>query len=106
MQLPLLWKKLWICKEEEKDKIYYKALHKKLDGNYRIRVIPRKDAVVPGFIPVGPEEMRAEISYGRFDVKTCGNCFKEGHIRGDPECQATLEDGWKNFVKNFNYQSK
>ena len=91
----------WKISEEDKNSKSYKAFDGRYDGNYRVRVIPRENIVVPGFIPVGPEKVRGEVVYQIAKERNllCSNCFKKDHLRGDRSC--TGGEGWAAYVESF-----
>ena len=91
----------WKISEENKNSKSYKAFNGRYDGNYRVRVIPRENIVVPGFIPVGPEKVRGEVVYQIAKERNllCSNCFKKDHLRGDRSC--TGGEGWAAYVESF-----
>ena len=91
----------WRISEENKNFKSYKAFNGRYDGNYRVRVIPRENIVVPGFIPVGPEKVRGEVVYQIAKERNllCSNCFKKDHLRGDRSC--TGGEGWASYVESF-----
>ena len=95
-------------KEEEREKNYYKFMENNLDGSYRVRFVPLDKEVIPGFIPVGPEGVKGEVKYQKGEDKNllCSNCFLGGHLRGDGQCSATMEEGWAAYVEKFRIESE
>ena len=99
--LPTVWKL------QEGDDSHNRILKGKLDGNYRVRFVPLEKEVIPGFIPIGPECVKAEVRYGKFDDRNllCSNCFGNGHTKGDRVCTASVEEGWMAYVEKFKGKS-
>ena len=53
----------WSFKDVDKNSKSFRAFNGRFDGNYRVRVIPKENIAVPGFIAVGPEKvMRVVLS--------------------------------------------
>ena len=99
--VPTLWQL------QEGDDSHNRILKGKLDGNYRVRFVPLEKEVIPGFIPIGPECVKAEVRYGKFDDRNllCSNCFGNGHTKGDRVCTASVEEGWMAYVEKFKGKS-
>ena len=97
----------WKLTEKAKEHRFNMMLDGKLDGNYRVRFVPLEKVVIPGFIPIGPECVKAEVRYGKQDDRNllCSNCFLEGHMKGDSACTASVEEGWMAYVDRFNQKS-
>ena len=88
----------WFVKDADKNSKSFRAFNGKLDGNYRVRVVPKENVTIPGFIPVGPEMVRGEVVYhvGKERNLLCSACFQKDHLRGDVKC-----NGGKGWAASF-----
>ena len=99
---PMKWS---LNKDLSKEK-HYKAFNGKYDGNYRVRVVPTEGRVIPGYIPIGTEDVRAEVQYSMDNKRNilCSVCFSDEHLRGHTDCKGG--EGWKAYSQKFKIQSQ
>ena len=74
----------------------------KLNGNWRVRVIPKVDVCVPNYISVGRIRVQGKVVYSnRANLRTqqCANCFSENHLRNDALCPGVKE--WREYCAEF-----
>ena len=71
----------------------------KMNGNWRIKVIPRNRVQIPNFIVVGSDVMGKAVYTKRLDerIEMCADCYRTGHFRRD--CPGSRE--WSEYCKDF-----
>ena len=71
----------------------------KYDGNWRLKVIPRKSAYIPNYIVIGNEVMGRAVYTKRLGDKEemCSECYRPGHYRKD--CSGSRK--WSDYCKEF-----
>ena len=96
----------WNLNKQLSKEKHYKAFNGKYDGNYRVRVVPTEGRVIPGYIPIGPEDVRAEVQYSIDNKRNilCSVCFSDEHLRGHTGCKGG--EGWKTYADKFRIQSQ
>ena len=71
----------------------------KFDGNWRLKVIPRRGIYIPNFVVIGNDVMGKAVNTKRIGDKEemCSECYKTGHYRKDCSGQRS----WSDYCKEF-----
>ena len=65
----------------------------KLNGAWRIRVVPKKDMDIPNYIVVGKEKVQGRVIYtnnSSLRITQCANCYSEDHLMNDASCPGII----------------
>ena len=74
----------------------------KLNGAWRVRVVPKKDIAVPNYIVVGREKVQGKVVYtnkSTFRTQQCSNCYGEDHLMYELSCPGVKK--WGIYCKEF-----
>ena len=71
----------------------------KFDGNWRLKVVPKRKVYIPNIIVIGQDVMAKAVYTKRLGYKSdmCTNCYKEGHFKRD--CPGSRK--WEDYCKEF-----
>jgi hypothetical protein len=74
----------------------------KLNGAWRVKVVPKKDLEVPNFIVVGREKVQGKVVYSNkstLRTQQCSNCYGEDHLMNEVSCKGVKK--WGEYCKEF-----
>ena len=77
----------------------------KFDGNWRLKVIPRKDAYITNFIVIGSDVQAKAVYTKRIgeNEEMCTDCYKTGYFRKDCPGSRSWLEYFKEFKDNWEY---
>ena len=86
--------------KEEDGEDFFKGNY---DGNWRIKIIPRKRKQVPNYIVVDPRaQVMAKAVYTKKvgdKLEMCSDCFSTDHFKWAPECSGPAK--WSDYCEDF-----
>ena len=86
--------------KEEDGEDFFKGNY---DGNWRIKIIPRKRKQVPNYIVVDPRaQVMAKAVYTKKvgdKLEMCSDCFSTDHFKWAPECSGPAR--WSDYCEDF-----
>ena len=86
--------------KEEHGEDFFKGNY---DGNWRVKIVPRKRKQVPNYIVVDPRaQVMAKAVYTKKvcdKLEMCSDCFSTDHFKWAPECSGPAK--WSDYCEEF-----